>query len=78
VDIALGQIPRNILRQRQKIYLGQNLAIPASQKTLEIAIVLEPSQSPLCLNGTVHTQQPAFIRRNFFQRALSLRVEFPA
>ena len=68
----------NVLRKPQKEQLCQNFNVSTGQEALEAAVVLELSESSLCLNGTVTAKQLSFFGGNILVRLLAHLLKFPA
>ena len=66
----------NVLRKPQKEQFCQNLNIPTGQEAFEAAVVLELSESFLCLNGTVTPKQLSFFGGNIPVRLLAHLLGF--
>ena len=68
----------NILRKPQKEQFCQNLNVSTSQEAFEAAVVLELTESSLCLNGTIAAKQLSFFGGNILIRLLTHLLKFPA
>lgn len=76
--VALGNEMSNILRKPQKEQFCQNLNVSTSQEAFEAAVVLELTESSLCLNGTIAAKQLSFFGGNILARLLTHLLKFPA
>lgn len=76
--VALGNEMSNILRKPQKEQFCQNLNVSTSQEAFEAAVVLELTESSLCLNGTIAAKQLSFFGGNILVRLLTHLLKFPA
>ena len=68
----------NILRNPQKEQFCQNLNVSTSQEAFEAAVVLELTESSLCLNGMIAAKQLSFFGGNILVRLLTHLLKFPA
>ena len=68
----------NVLRKPQKEQFCQNLNVSTGQEAFEAAVVLELSESPFRLDGTVAPKQLSLFGGNIPVRLLAHLLKFPA
>ena len=65
----------NVLRKPQKEQFCQNLNIPTGQEAFEAAVVLELSESSLCLNSAYQNSIFAVCSMQFADVAFALKTQ---